>query len=421
MSVRDDDPPMPPPDLGERGRVWEPGAAPLEGPPAGGEIGGIARKRRRTIVLALLVLIAVAAISWWAGRATTTTSSLAHAAAAPKAPVLTAPAVFKRLGASLQATGKLVAAGSETITVGAISVPNAESIVTANVIHTGESIGNGTPIAQVAGRPVFLFAGHTPMYRSLSYGDTGPDVAQLQQDLGSIGYGILDNFGVYGPSTSAALAALYQNDGYTPPPSAPAAGGGKNAPRYVVEPQAELVFVPVLPATVVATKEPLGQAIGSPAVTLTYGSVVVQANLTTAQGYLIEPGDPATVSVGSGPPLAGTVRAVNRSVQSSKATATIALRGVAAGAHVGSQATISIDTQSSAARTLAVPIGALYANGDGNPYVILAGHRSQHLPVSVGQAVGGYVPIINPPTQLLPGTELVLDSSQANNAGFGGP
>ena len=82
--------------------------------------------------------------------------------------MLTAPVVFKRLGTTLQATGRLVAAGSETITVGSISVPNAESIVTANVIHVGEPIANGTVVAQVAGRPVFAFAGSTPMYRSLA-------------------------------------------------------------------------------------------------------------------------------------------------------------------------------------------------------------------------------------------------------------
>jgi hypothetical protein len=35
--------------------------------------------------------------------------------------------------------------------------------------------------------------------------------------------------------------------------------------------------------------------------------------------------------------------------------------------------------------------------------------------------VGGYVPLVNPPTQLLPGTKLVLDSSQATSGGFGGP
>ncbi len=383
--------------------------------------GGIARKRRRTVILAVLVLIAVAGLSWWAGRATTTTATLARGQTAPKAPVLTAPVVLKRLGTTLRATGRLVAAGSETITVGAISVPNAQSVVTANVVHVGERIGNGAVVAQVAGRPVFAFAGNTPMYRSLVSGDSGPDIAQLQNDLASLGYNITDSSGTYGPSTSAALAALYQNDGYTPPPSAPAPGGGRKAPHLIVEPQAELVFLPELPATVTATKERLGKAIGSPAVTLTYGSVVVDATLTTAQGYLIEPGDRATVRAGSGRPLVGVVHAVKRSVRAPRATATIALRGVAADAHVGSRVAVSINAQSSTARTLAVPIGALYASGDGSAYVILAGHILRHVAVNVGQAVGGYVPIVDPPTVLLPGTKLVLDSNQANSGGLGGP
>ena len=300
---------------------------------------GIARTRRRTVIISALVLVAVAALSWWAGRATTTTSALARDQKAPTAPVLTAPVVLKRLGTTLQAQGKLVAAGSETITVGSISVPGAQSIVTANVVRVGGQIHNGSVVAQVAGRPVFAFAGQTPMYRSLASGDTGPDVAQLQHDLASIGYSITDTAGTYGPSTSAALAELYKNSNYAAPASMPVPGGGRKAPRLIVEPQSEIVFLPQLPARVASTKETLGKAIGSPAVTLTYGSMVVDATLSTAQGYLIEPGDPATVRLGSHL-LAGTVRSVKRSVRAREASAKIALRGVATHAHVGSQVTV---------------------------------------------------------------------------------
>ena len=180
---------------------------------------GIARKRRRAVIISVVVLIAVAALSWWAGRATTTTSALARGQKAPTPPVLTAPAVLRQLGTTLQASGKLVAAGSETITVGSISVPGAQSIVTADVVRVGARLGNGSVVAQVAGRPVFAFAGKTPMYRSLASGDSGPDVAQLQHDLADIGYTITDTAGTYGPSTSAALAALYKNSNYAPPSS----------------------------------------------------------------------------------------------------------------------------------------------------------------------------------------------------------
>jgi hypothetical protein len=412
MSVHDDRP-VPP------GPSEQKDSAPQPVPGAAEAGGSIARTRRRTVILAGLVLLAVAALSWWAGRATTTTSGLASHASAPKAPALTAPVVRKRLGVTLQVSGRLVAAGSETITAGAISVPGAESIVTANVVHVGERIGNGAVVAQVAGRPVLAFAGSTPMYRSLAGGESGPDIAQLQKDLAGIGYGITDSTGSYGPSTSAALAELYQHDGYTPPPAAPY--GRRHANRLILEPQSEIVFVHELPATVAATKEPIGKSIGSPAVTLTYGSVVVDATTTAAQGYLAEPGDRATVTLGRGRPLVGSVSAIKRSVSRPSATATITLSGVAAGAQIGSQARVSIDAESSAVPTLAVPIGALYASGDGSAYVILAGHAHQHVPVSVGPAVGGYVPIVNPPITLLPGTELVLDASQASSGGFSGP
>jgi len=377
---------------------------------------GIARKRRRTVILSVVVLLVVAALSWLAGRATTTTSALARDQKAPNPPVLTAPVVLKRLGTVVQAPGKLVSAGNETITVGSISVAGAQSIVTAEVVHVGGQVRNGSVVAQVAGRPVFAFAGQTPMYRSLTSGETGPDIAQLQHDLASIGYSISDTAGTYGASTSAALAELYHNAGYAPPSSF---ATGRKAPRLIDEPQAEIVFLPQLPATVVSTKEQVGKAIGSPAVTLTYGSVVVDATLSPAQGYMIEPGDRASVRVGAHQ-LFGVVHSVVRSVRARTATASIALRGVAAHAHIGSQVEVSIEAGATAARTLAVPIGALYASGSGSAYVILAGRGHRHLAVDVGQAVGGYVPIVDPPTDLLPGTKLVLDSSQSY-AGLGGP
>jgi hypothetical protein len=380
---------------------------------------GIARKRRRTVVVAGLVLVGVAVLSWLAGRATTTTSALARDQKAPTPAVLKAPVVLRRLGTTVQATGKLVAAGNETITVGSISVPGAQSIVTADVVHVGTRVGNGSVVAQVAGRPVFAFAGQTPMYRNLISGESGPDVTQLQHDLADIGYTITDTAGTYGSSTSAALEALYQKSGYAPPSSLPAPGAGRKAPRLIAEPQSEIVFLAQLPATVASTKEHVGKAIGSPAVSLTYGSVVVDSTLTAAQGYMIEPGDHATVRVGSHP-LVGVVRAVKRSVTKRTATASIAVHGTASNAHIGSQVAVSIDAQSSAARTLAVPIGALYASGSGSAYVILS-HGLRHISVTVGQAIGGYVPIINPPTNLLPGAELVLDTSQSYAAGFGGP
>lgn len=381
---------------------------------------GIARKRRRTVVVSGLVLVAVAALSWWAARATTTTSALAREQKAPKPPTLTAPVVLKKLGTTVQAGGKLVAAGSESITVGSISVPGAQAVVTAKVLAVGQRAGNGTVVAQVAGRPVFSFAGQTPMYRSLSAGDTGPDVLQLQHDLESIGYGIGDTAGTYGASTSDAIAALYKKAGYAPPPSAPIPGGGRKAPRLLIAPQSEIVFLPQLPATVASTKEHIGKSIGSPAVTLTYGPVVIDATLSPAQGYTIEPGDHASVRVGK-QTLAGVVRSVKRSMRARQASAEIALHGSVAGARVGSQVSVMIDASSSATRTLAVPIGALYADGAGSAYVILAGHKLKHVSVIVGQAVGGYVPVVNPPADLPPGAMLVLDASQSNYTGFGGP
>ncbi|MEZ5249031.1 MAG: peptidoglycan-binding domain-containing protein [Ilumatobacteraceae bacterium] len=67
---------------------------------------------------------------------------------------------------------------------------------------------------EVSGRPVFVFQGALPTYRSFEPGMTGPDVQQLEEALARLGFdpGTVDT--VYDDATEAAIDQLYESKGY---------------------------------------------------------------------------------------------------------------------------------------------------------------------------------------------------------------
>lgn len=77
--------------------------------------------------------------------------------------------------------------------------------VTAVSIATGSTVEAGQPLVSVDGRPMIAVAGSTPFWRSLSQGDSGPDVLELERLLDAAGYspGIID--GTFTGSTRLAL------------------------------------------------------------------------------------------------------------------------------------------------------------------------------------------------------------------------
>jgi HlyD family secretion protein len=91
------------------------------------------------------------------------------------------------------------------------------AVVTSLGVSPGQRVGQGQLLLTVAERPVFLFAGPIPAFRTMSPGIRGADVAQLQTGLAAAGYGVgSDASGAYGPGTAAAVTALYKANGVTP-------------------------------------------------------------------------------------------------------------------------------------------------------------------------------------------------------------
>jgi hypothetical protein len=149
-------------------------------------------------------------------------------------------------------------------------------VVTRVYLKPGGRIAAGSTPVEVQGRPLIVLPGAFRFYRSLSVGDRGPDVEQLQNALRQLGLRPAGVRGVFGPDTAAALARLYGRAGYSPPyreitqppetspggdqPSDPAACGQPDCPaggpsparsrRVVVAQPSELWVLSRLPRNV---------------------------------------------------------------------------------------------------------------------------------------------------------------------------
>ena len=143
----------------------------------------------------------------------------------------------------------------------------------------GQTISNGEQLAEIDGEPLFALAGRVPAWRDITPGESGPDVAELQKALASLGYyqgG--DTPGFFGTATQDAVSAYYEHLGYTPP----ATGG---------VPMTDVIFLPSLPAKVIAVNGAKGQQPGQPFLELAArGSLALTGELPPAYAGQVKAG-----------------------------------------------------------------------------------------------------------------------------------
>ena len=146
-------------------------------------------------------------------------------------------------------------------------------------VAAGQTISDGEQLAGIDGEPLFALAGHVPAWRDITPGESGPDVAELQRALASLGYYTDgDAPGFFGAATQDAVSEYYEHLGYTPP----AAGG---------VPLTDVIFLPSLPAKVIAVNGARGQQPGQPFLELAArGSLALTGELPPAYAAQVKPG-----------------------------------------------------------------------------------------------------------------------------------
>jgi hypothetical protein len=169
----------------------------------------------------------------------------------------------------------------------------------------GAKIRCGEALYRVNDRPVLLLCGSTPAYRSLSEGDSGRDVAELNANLVDLGYATraqLDpSSDSFGSETASALEKLQSKlgEGQT---------GSLGLGRAVFLPE------PVRIAQV--TGELGGSARpGGPVLSATSELVEVQLNLDPSQQGEVEKGDRAQITLPGNTSVTGKVDRLGRVAQ----------------------------------------------------------------------------------------------------------
>lgn len=256
--------------------------------------------RRRRVLLGVGIAAALLAVGGLIGASfVKSPQQLAANTAAPPPTLTTAAVVSQVLTSSVQMRGVVypstqydvyvsspssssssssgTAAGSSS---GAAAAPSTGAVYISKLeVAAGDTIRNGEQLAEIDGEPLFALTGPVPAWRDLTPGESGPDVTELQNALASLGYydgG--DTPGYFGSATEDAVSLYYEHLGYT----APSSGG---------VPAADVVFLPSLPATVVAVNGAVGEQPGQPFLELAArGSLALTGELPPAYAGQVKSG-----------------------------------------------------------------------------------------------------------------------------------
>jgi peptidoglycan hydrolase-like protein with peptidoglycan-binding domain len=296
-------------------------------------------------------------------------------------------------------------------------------------VAAGQTISNGEKLAEIDGEPLFALTGGVPAWRDITPGESGPDVAELQKALASLGYySGGDTPGFFGAATQEAVSLYYEHLGDTPPVT-----GGV--------PMSDVIFLPSLPAKVVAVNGAKGQQPGQPFLELAArGSLALTGELPPAYAAQVKPGlkvkifDDVTgiraagaiAGVGTATTVApvgaivnvggGASSAVSAGSAGSGSTPAAGSGGSGTAANPGAtpfipltvrpskplpaaldgeNVLVTVKTGRTEGPVLTVPVAAIVTTASGTSYVTVAGpHGKQtQVPVTPGISENGYVQV----------------------------
>lgn len=402
-------------------------------------------RRPSTSLFALaVVLVAVAlVVGFVGGTFVKSPAQVVADTAAPPETVLTEPVRRAAVTQTVAFDGQVQRQFSTAVV--APTTEDGTQVVTRLPARAGERLTAGDLVAEVSGRPVFVFEGRLPSYRTLAPGATGPDVRQLQRALARRGFAMTDVRGTYGAATSAAVEALYLGHGYAPVEvgveEVRAAEDADEAARralarlvdakadrlsrtYAREDAAraaralaearsragaqvgagEVVYVASLPATVASVDTRVGQTGASALLTVASGPLVVRGipplpdrdriALRQRARLLLTPSGEVAATVTRSEVVPVAAEGEDDDPAASGPTLTLTPHERLPRSSAGTPVRVMVSVSVSAQVGLTVPVSAVSVSADGNDHVIvLRDGRKESVDVTPGASGDGYVQV----------------------------
>lgn len=333
-----------------------------------------ARRRGRLAAGGLVLVLVVAAIIVWATGVFDGNHARSSGVSDNSYPTSLATVTEGSLASQLSADGTL-----EYTTSGAsdYSIVNQASGTFTKLPSTGAVLSRGQVLYRVSNDPVILLYGDTPAYRSLSEGDTGPDVRELNRNLVALGYATRSDvdwdWSYFSAETAYALERLQYKL-------------GEDETGTLSEGQA--VFLPG-EVRITSVSPPLGTSAGPGAsimqATSTNRQVVV--DLDASEQTEIKVGDTASITLPDGQATPGVISSIGTVASSSGGSSTLPIyitldQPKAAGTLDQAPVTVEITT-ASVKHALIVPIDSLLALSGGGYAVETVNAAGVHKLVAV--------------------------------------
>lgn len=270
------------------------------------------------------------------------------------------------------------------------------------VAQEGSIVGQGDVLLWLDQRPLVLLIGEIPLYRTLTAGVEGDDVAQLERILTELGFGDVDGFvvdGDYDSATIVAVAAWQSSIGADP-------DGVVNLGDVHVS--AEPVRIG---QNLVAVGDPVAN--GTPLMTTSVGETVVSVQLSTDDQDLVAVGDAVVVELPDGTREPAVVSEIGTVVLATQQGATYFEMTVSLddpdSAPGLDEAPVEVEIISDRADdVLTVPVTALLALAEGGYAVEVVDDDGSTVLVAVepGLFADGFVEVTS--TGLEPGMDVVV-------------
>ncbi|WP_067458967.1 peptidoglycan-binding protein [Actinomadura macra] len=250
----------------------------------------------------------------------------------------------------------------------------------------GATVRRGGTLLRVAGRPVTLMYGGSPMYRTLREGDSGADVRQLETNLVALGYGDLTVDGEFTGVTEAAVKE-WQDD--------------RGLEETGVVDSGQVVFQEGA-ARVREVKAPEGRQVvkGQPVLEVAGTRRVVHVDLDADKQDLAREGAKVAVELPGGKVVRGTISEVSSVAESSgtgqdkKSTVGVDIALGNGGTGRLDEAPVTVELESERrVGVLSVPVEALLALREGGFAVEVVDGGRRLVPVKVGAFGGGRVEV----------------------------